>query len=164
MLVQENKVESTARTLLAVAVGVAVLDLWFIRALIGRVFFDPSNFIADLIYVYIFLTAYAALHLLTGFRFGAWLVEYVTGAAQNVFMLNAGMLVIFYFMGQGADVLGFLLQTLLGFSAPLGFLSWALNNSFNHTAEPKPSVAHADSVQYKYVAVDSQKLQAYAMI
>ena len=164
MLVQETKVESTARTLLSVAVGFAILDLWFIRALIGRVFFDPSNFIADLMYVYIFLTAYAALHLLTGFRFGAWLIQYVTGAAQDVFTLNATMLLVFYFMGQGPDVLGFLLQTLIGFSAPLGFLSWALNYSLEHTSLGKASVAQAESVEYKYVTIDSAKLQGYSMV
>ena len=73
----ENSVKTFAKTLLKVAFGIAVIDLFLIRALIGRVFFDPSNFIADLIYAYFVLVAYSWLHLSTGFKLGSWLIQYL---------------------------------------------------------------------------------------
>ena len=166
MIAQENKVESLSHTFLTVAVAAALVDVFVIRDLIVRVFFDTSDFIAYLMWVYLFLIAYAILHLTTGTRLGSWLVLKVTGYTTEVLTINGMMLAVFYFMGQGPDVIGFLLNTLIGFSIPFGLLSYAITYALNHSSnqEKTAEVGNMSVPEAHYVKVDSAKMQNYSMM
>eukprot|EP00345_Euplotes_harpa_P009472 CAMPEP_0168346818 /NCGR_PEP_ID=MMETSP0213-20121227/18551_1 /TAXON_ID=151035 /ORGANISM="Euplotes harpa, Strain FSP1.4" /LENGTH=164 /DNA_ID=CAMNT_0008355649 /DNA_START=16 /DNA_END=510 /DNA_ORIENTATION=+ len=161
----ETKPQSLPKTLLQVAFGVALVDLFLIRALIGRVFFDPSNFIADLIYAYLFLVAYVGLYLATGLKVGSWLVQYLTSAAEQLLQINGMIMVVFYLMGQGPDVIGFLFNVLLYFSVPFGLLAYAFDYDIEHESEgSKQQMVAVDEHSLRYFPVESQKAQPVAMI
>ena len=158
-------VSTFAKTLLQIALGVALVDLFLIRALIGRVFFDPSDFIADLIYAYLVLVAYSGLHLFTGFKFGSSIIQYLTSAAHTLAIINLELMVVFYFLGQGADVMQFCFNTFVYFSAPFGFLGYALDYSLEHSQSEegqKQAQVVPDSIMY--FNMESQKNKPLAMI
>jgi hypothetical protein len=85
-------------------------------------------------------------------------MSYLIQVGQLLFQLNAMMLVIFYLMGQGVDTLGFLTQTLVGFSAPFGLVSIALGRALDEAEETveTPSI-QIEQIESQYISVDQFK-------
>ena len=159
-----DKVESTTKLALGGALAVSAVDLFQIRDLIGRVFFDTSDFITWLMYGYLIIFSYAVLNFTTGTRVGKTLIQYLTGIAQELITINFTILVAFYLLGQGEDVLSFVFYTFLGYTGPQGLLAYALDYSLNSSTEPKQPVAQVENAIYNYVPVKNGQQQAYMMI
>ena len=163
----ESKKASTAKYLLGASLIVAGIDFYFLKDMIGRVFNDPSNFIADLMYIYMFLFSYALLNFTTGLKFGKPVVQFITAQAEELIAINGTILVMFFLLGQGQDVLTFVFQCFVGYTGPQGLLAFALDMSLDSSQKEKEEIVllpEEDEIVQNLAPAEQAKQQEYSMV
>ena len=90
---------------------------------------------------------------------------YLTSAAVTLAEINLELMVVFYFLGQGADVMEFWLNIFIYFFAPFGFLGYALEYSLQHSQnEETQKIAQFAPESIMYFNMEGQKQKPFAMI